>query len=381
MPDSATTILFGAFDRHNLGDLLFPHVLSALLPDRPLLFAGLVKRDLRACGGHEVHSIAQLAQEIDHPVNVIHVGGELLTCETHEARAMLPSDGTAHIVEPAPYIADKRRFRRPAWFGCNAVGGADFDVASPGLRDAVIARLRIMDSVTVRDQRTQAALARHCVPATLLPDPGVMTAALFAQRIAEHGAKGEVAGIADAFPAGYLTLQFSADFTDDVSLTALSAACDRLVAATGLGIALFRAGAAPLHDNLDLYRALRQRMREPTRAVPFESLDIWDICALIAGSTGYLGSSLHGRIVALAYGLPRVTLVLPAGGQPSKHQAFIDAWEDAAMPGTALPEQGASALLAAMDVERARSLAHADRLVGLYRAGCEAWRSRMPPSP
>ena len=44
-------ILFGAFDRHNFGDLLFPHVAAALLPGRDLRFAGLAERDLRGCGG------------------------------------------------------------------------------------------------------------------------------------------------------------------------------------------------------------------------------------------------------------------------------------------------------------------------------------------
>ena len=41
------TILFGAFDRHNFGDLLFPHVAAALLPGRKLAFAGLAERDPR----------------------------------------------------------------------------------------------------------------------------------------------------------------------------------------------------------------------------------------------------------------------------------------------------------------------------------------------
>ena len=38
---SIPTILFGAFDRHNFGDLLFPYIAAALLPDTPVLFAGL----------------------------------------------------------------------------------------------------------------------------------------------------------------------------------------------------------------------------------------------------------------------------------------------------------------------------------------------------
>jgi len=38
-PVSAPPVLFGAFDRHNFGDLLFPHLLTALLPGQPFSFA------------------------------------------------------------------------------------------------------------------------------------------------------------------------------------------------------------------------------------------------------------------------------------------------------------------------------------------------------
>jgi hypothetical protein len=44
-------ILFGPFDRHNLGDLLFAHIASALLPGRELVVAGLAERDLRPSAG------------------------------------------------------------------------------------------------------------------------------------------------------------------------------------------------------------------------------------------------------------------------------------------------------------------------------------------
>ena len=56
MNPSATSplVLLGAFDRHNFGDLLFPHLMTALLPERSFGFAGLAARDLRACGGHRV---------------------------------------------------------------------------------------------------------------------------------------------------------------------------------------------------------------------------------------------------------------------------------------------------------------------------------------
>lgn len=374
-----TTILFGAFDRHNLGDLLFPHIVSALLPDVPVAYAGLASRDLRPFGGHAVTAISELARKSDGPLNLVHVGGEILTCEAAEAREMLDLAGVQDT-QPAPYVASKTLVRSPGFFAFNSVGGVAFDQATPALRSTVIASLKGADIVTVRDRHTQVALAQHGVTAPLVPDSGVMTAVLFGDRITRHRTTGEVAQISRHFPAGFLALQFSADFADDASLDALAAQCDALSDATGWGIVLFRAGAAPLHDNLDLYRSLQQRVRETTHVVLFESLNIWDICALIAASRSYLGSSLHGRIVALAFGLPRVTLAPVADTVPSKHRGFIAAWEDPVMPGVVTPEHGAPALLEAMSVDQSRSRRQAAQLVEHYYEGSKRWRDRLRPA-
>ena len=56
---SSPLVLFGAFDRHNFGDLLFPHLLTALLPGQAFECAGLAARDLRAFGGHRVKPLAR----------------------------------------------------------------------------------------------------------------------------------------------------------------------------------------------------------------------------------------------------------------------------------------------------------------------------------
>ena len=76
MDKSSPTILFGAFDRHNFGDLLFPHIVGAMLPDRMFIHAGLAERDMRPYGGHRVRALVSLAGEMkDELVNIIHVGG------------------------------------------------------------------------------------------------------------------------------------------------------------------------------------------------------------------------------------------------------------------------------------------------------------------
>jgi hypothetical protein len=183
----------------------------------------------------------------------------------------------------------------------------------------------------VRDSATLAHLAAAGVAATLMPDPAVLTAELFGGRIRERAAAGEVAAVRAAFPQGFLAVQFAAALGDDATLAGVT---ERLAReAAGRGIVFFRAGAAPWHDDLEVYRRAAAIYRgvdacpEPSRrAAPtrvFESSDIWDICALIASGAGFAGSSLHGRIVAEAFGVPVTEGVVPVG---PKVRAYRETW-------------------------------------------------------
>ena len=121
-------------------------------------------------------------------------------------------------------------------------------------------------------------------------------------------------------------MQFSAEFGDDATLAQIAGQLDEVRAAEPLGVALFRAGAAPWHDDLGSLHRLAARLHGASVRV-FESLDLWDICALLANSRAFCGSSLHGRIVALAFGVPRVSLRRPAA-PPGKVAAFAACWDD-----------------------------------------------------
>lgn len=349
------TILFGAFDRHNFGDLLFPHIAAALLNDGKLIFAGLAERDMRCHGGHPVRALARLAAELDgQPVNLIHAGGELLTCDAWQAAVMLLPPHQAKqviarlearreertewaramlgIAAQAPYTASRELFPGANRVIYNAVGGVDLNDQSTELRAEVLVKLRAADDVSVRDRRTLAQLEAAGIPARLVPDPAVMVAELFDAQIRHHAQQGEAAGIINAFPQGYIAVQFSADFGDDETLDEMAAQLDQAAAASGHALVLFRAGAAPWHDDLECYQRIVQRMRAASTRI-FSSLNLWDICALIAHSRAYCGSSLHGWIVAAAFGLPGVNLRHPAQtGRLTKQEAYCSTWEAPASP-------------------------------------------------
>ena len=354
------TVLFGAFDRHNLGDLLIAEVAASMLP-QPFVFAGLVERDMTRYGGHMVKGISSLAFGADSTTRIFHCGGETLTCSNVQAAIMLldpveagriatrlethpeqREDFASRITGThchAPYVLYRKDFPVNSKEIFHAVGGADLDLAEPALREEVYAKLSFADYVSVRDRVTLEHLRKAGIFAKLTPDPAVMTRELFGYRIACP----EAAEILEGFTAGYIAIQFSADFDDDRTLCILAEQIDQVCDATGLGVVLFRAGAAPWHDNLACYQRLSSKMN--ARPLIFTSLDIWKICALISNSRLFCGSSLHGRIIANSFSVPAISLV--QDGSPKKIGAYFETWEG--KPGTFHAQGIASGILAALD--------------------------------
>lgn len=386
MAEDAPVILYGASDRHNLGDLLFPHIVAALISPRRVIVAGVAERDLTSWGGHRVAALARLAARWetdweDRPADLVHVGGELLTCSLYEAAVMtLPPDAArdaiAHherdpvgrqvwaeallgLQQQVAYLAPKALFRQPGRFIHLALGGVDLPRLPAAMQAEVIDRLRQSDALTVRDRITQAALAETGICASLVPDPAVLVAELFSDRIAAHADAGEPARVREHFAQGYLAVQFAAEFGDDATVKTLASQLDRIAADTCLGLVLFRAGTAPWHDDLEVYRRLMGRMRCRDTWL-FESLDIWDLCALLTHARLYLGSSLHGRIVASAFAVPGVNLALPSQDRAiGKQAAYLACWHDSEPAGITAPGLSARAAASALLLDEGRLTAGA----------------------
>jgi hypothetical protein len=393
-PAPIETILFGAFDRHNFGDLLFPHVLARMLPGRRLRFAGLAGRDLREFGGHRVEAIAtQVDSTGDQSFDIVHVGGELLTCDAWEAAVMLAPEDQVHarigaqrewlrhprewalanlgLPAHAPYVLSKADFSCARRVLFNAVGGVELGERDALMRAEVIDALKHADDITVRDAVTQRLLEAEGIATRRLPDPAVMVAELFGETVREQAMGETVSSIREACRNGYLAVQFSADFADDRTLDEIATQLDTAAASNDLGVAFFRAGIAPWHDTLEAYERTRLRMRTPSARL-MASANLWDICAVIAGSRAYCGSSLHGSIVAAAFAVPHLNLRHPARTTAhSKQTAFARTWEDASAPGEVGVPYLAQGIATALGVDRRRLERRAQALVDDYRAGFE----------
>lgn len=217
-PDGAPVILFGACDRHNFGDLLFPRLarqaLAAARPRRPVIVAGIAGRDFTRYGGTRTVALDRLAAEWtrrfgDAPADLVHVGGQILDCGAWEAAVMLEtrrradalirrldtpsadpaarSAWTRTAVGPrlAPYVAPRSLFANPGRWIFAGVGGADLGHRCEAFRAEVFVVLRDADHVGVRDRATRDLLAAAGIAASLEPDPVSARPAELAALIAE----------------------------------------------------------------------------------------------------------------------------------------------------------------------------------------------------
>lgn len=340
-------VLFGAFDRHNFGDLLLAHCAAVRYRPREPVFAGLAAKDMSAWGGHRVEPLEDVLETlVNEPVDFVHVGGEVLTTTAWEAAVMLqtPSDaaaaiaaydrdpkarrdwaaGTLHSGRLVPYVVDRGLLPSGWTVHFEAVGGVALDTLAPDERAEVFRALKSAASVSVRDRRTADAVRQAGIRADLVPDPAAATADLFCDAIAARACTGEVAGLSARMP-DWIALQLGADHGDDRTLDWLAKELNETAKLDDLGVVLFRAGLAPWHDDRDTLERLSRRLVGRPVAI-LESAHLHDICALLASSRAYLGSSLHGWIVAESFGVPAHCLVRSAR---DKAAAYIDTWSPA----------------------------------------------------
>lgn len=348
-------ILFGAFDRHNFGDLLLGRCAAAARPGRAPVFAGLAARDLRAFDGHRVRALAEvIADHEREAADFVHVGGELITTTAWEAAVMLQSPRAARAAIAA---YDRQPVAREAWarrvLGCgrrlpylvaagalpprwrvhfDAVGGSGLADLAADQRAEALAALRSAATISVRDRTTHDALAAAGLDARLVPDPAARTRDRFGGCIAARGAAGELASLRARMPA-WIAVQLAAAWGDDATLARVAGAAVRLARGRDAGVVLFQAGRAPWHDDGEVLDRLAARIAAVAPGLPLARLAsgaVFDICALLAQARCYLGTSLHGWIVAQSFEVPALCLV---EGPAAKPACYIDTWTPAGSRG------------------------------------------------
>lgn len=355
-------LLVGAYERDNLGDLLFLLVTERYLQGADVVAAAPFSADMRPQLGRRIPAYGPLLR--DEPFDAIWtVGGQVGRVDvarayrmsarprawrryerrSEAARARILRRAAGGPPPPSPYIPLPASYPRNADAPAviNSVGIAGVRGIEPGRREAVVAALRGAAAITVRDRGSSQLLTDLGVEHRLLPDA---VHALGVLDPVERDPRAETA-----------IVQISSARLRMFGYTRVARALVRSPQLAGRPVRLLPAGTATGHDSIRDYDAVARLARRADVEVLRERRPL-ALVDHIRNARVVIGTSLHVRIVAAAYGVPRVSLAKP---KPTRYARL---WDPDMPHGVGLGDLDAAVEAALARAARPEAAEHAEHL-------------------
>ena len=319
------TILYGAFGRHNLGDMLFPYIVECLLKENNIKskieYCDINKIDMKVHGGNSVKSITEFFEYKDK-LNIISVGGHIGNgCNPFDffsksiKNEFLP-EFTKRKINPS-YIIQKSKIKMPNKFIANAIGGYD---------SSCLDSLKNYDYVSFRNLASYNRAKKDGIKCELVPDSVVLLKYFLDKKIKTRNfVTSNLNNLKNKLNNRYISIQINKEILKE-NKSNLFKCVSNLISKTDIPVVFFCAGFADHHDSINLYKQVFQKKLPQDYVHFFEGTNIWDICNLINNSTCVIGTSLHVRIISGVYNRPRVTLF--SNHADSKAKEFIEQWDN-----------------------------------------------------
>ncbi|WP_242506291.1 polysaccharide pyruvyl transferase family protein [Serratia liquefaciens] len=331
-------ILYGAFDRYNYGDNLMPILLEMYFmqkhPEKykcfDFVFSSIKGSDLSRFDCKPSVAMAQLLDVVEGST-VIVVGGEVLGADIgtlymhvqdnkliyRTLRAIRRFSHGAIIkiarnryksVWDYPYIPNKSSFSNNVKVVYNTVGG------TPDITQIKV--LESADYISVRDDRTYKALSgipsRH-----LVPDSVLMVSKIADMNFISSKVRDEIRDLLEN--KKIITVQacpYKVKFTERELADELST----IAGNKNYTVILLPIGYASGHDDALFLRKVKNCTENDF--ILLDDLTVWEIMYVIANSDVFYGTSLHGVITAMSFGVSHFCI----NSDITKLVSFLETW-------------------------------------------------------
>lgn len=325
--------ILGAFDRYNYGDLLFPIIIekwfSKMNSSCVFNYYGLKRSDLSKYGGKETKAINEAYTDKNDILIV--AGGQTLNARWSTMHLNLTGtygeykkyDILYKILgaEISNYFA-RKKLKGPTYFPWifpkikeksekviyNTVGGTSFARFTNREKAILKKSLNEADYISVRDPLTKNELEKMGVRnINLYPDSAILISEYFPRNELNGLINTEAKKLLSANKNGYLCFQIGKVYGRNHE-NIITDELIKIFKMTGLNIVLIPIGKALGHeDQIPLFR-IKELIGEKANVAIVEEGGIYETMALISKSRMFIGTSLHGCITALSYGVPCVGL-------------------------------------------------------------------------
>ncbi|MBP2411526.1 hypothetical protein JOF48_000325 [Arthrobacter stackebrandtii] len=297
-----------------------------------MVHASTQSADLRSAGGHNVVSLGEvepenisalvlgggeilganwsqaLASTLPRPFDrIVSIGRRILPPETLDFLSRRAKRGTTKL----PYLPSGNEFQSSPLLA-NAIGASSISELSPERRGIAIQALARSTHLSVRDSIGASLLSEYGLDPKLVPDSVAIL--------------NRIHPVESVRESGVMTFQCSDPWYRSNERYLIS----QLVSLSSefSKIRLVPIGLAGDHSDDRALRKIADTMRDHQVNVELVSVEhIWDVADAIGTSDIFVGSSLHGNITAMAYGIPSVGLC-----QTPKLTNYLQTWGDGLRP-------------------------------------------------
>ena len=343
-----TLFILSPNDRYNYGDLLFSYIIKYKLKDCYDEFVNIatIDSDLTKVGGEKVHSLSYLYNcEKNVDSDLMLAGGEslmtdwltcyrfiyksvnfplLLSCLCFIAYRLAPRYGLAirnyygrkkfSGKTRYPYSISKSEIKNIGHIFYNSIGGVSL---TPNIfPKSKIRDLQRIDYIAVRDEQSYNVLKGKNVLVNLVPDSAILLSEVFPLNILEKNVS--KAKVKYTQGKRYIVFQVNKKIGERQYKNIFESlrVCSQQL---NIDICLCPIGYAPDHDDPEILRKLYEELGSQISTF-FGDNTIWDIMYLIAKSSFFIGTSLHGVITAMSFAVPYLGLY------GKKTQSYIKTW-------------------------------------------------------
>ena len=350
--------LVGAFDRNNYGDILMPIVLKKQIEQRvksvnniQFDYYGLSYANMKYTGGYDTNPFYKLYNQ-KYDV-VIFVGGEVLTSKytgmylnlqssklrifTYKVFRRLFYSMTENwcrkklkMKSLKPWIVDKKEL------GCkriiyNTVGGDVFFGVDKKDRSDIIECIKKIDYISLREKETYNVIKKINNNAKMYPDSVISLSKVISKNEITSNVSSIITEKVHLFK-DYIVFQINKK-QGKKNVGLIVKQLEKIVRNSNLKVILLPIGYAQGHEDNDILRRIYRRMDPKYCFIP-DFNNIYETMYIISNSKLYVGTSLHGAITAITYGVPHIALT----NNIKKLLDFLSTWNSTPIVSTSIGE-------------------------------------------
>lgn len=379
-----TIILYGAYDRYNYGDVLMPilfqeYAIGKSKEKFKFLHIALTKADMRQCGGFSTLSISEINNSFNVDYTVV-VGGEILgtlyidvasntwnyskkiTLFIYKVCRKLFPDMLNRLLSTYyksgslfPYMLSDKKYGTTIY---NTVGGNFEHLKNGRLQKAkeIVSKSGYFSNRSITD--AIIFKKKYGIKCMAYPDSVVVLSKLFPKKRLEKNIRNFCYNFIQSNNRYFI---FQSNFKTRPSQYEHIANCIKNICKKNkVKCVLLPIGYAEGHNDVQVLSGLKKYCTDET--VMFEKLNIYETAYFISNATAFCGTSLHGSITALSYGVPHCAW-MKSSYKPIK---FITDWETSNYP---FADMGSLVSVVTSLIEneenRAQCLSRSEKLISL----------------